>query len=108
MNEARRHARHKIEARADIIGTHAWVGLSLRDISVGGCCVERPLDQDLGQRLDMVVSFPELDTHLALTGTIAHQAPTITGIRFELSNEDQRWALRSCIRQCLEAEPQSA
>lgn len=102
MNDARRHARHKIEARADILGTHAWVGLGLRDISVGGCCVEVCMQQDHGRSVDLVVSFPELDTHLALRGVVVHHTPKVSGIRFELSNEDQRWALRNCIRQCLE------
>lgn len=102
MNDARRHARHKIEARADVLGTQAWVGLTLRDISVGGCCVQTRLEQDEGNRVEMVVSFPELDTHLALSGVVVHLNPLQSGIRFELANEDQRWALRNCIRQCLE------
>lgn len=104
MNDARQHARHKIEVRADVLGRHAWVGLALRDISVGGCCVQFALQEEPGARLELLVSFPSLDTHLSVEGVVVHQGEQQSGIRFELANEDQRWALRSCIRQCLEAE----
>lgn len=109
MNQdARRHARHQIEARADVLGTQAFVGLLLRDISVGGCCVQVPLTADKGQRIDLVVSFPTLDAHLSLVGTVIHVNAQRSGIRFELSSEDQRWALRNSIRQCLESAGEAA
>lgn len=101
-DDARQHARHKIEAHADLIGQHAWVGLKLSDISVGGCRVEYALREPVGAKVTMVVSFPNLDTHLSLAGQVVHRSRRHCGIRFELANEDQRWALRNCIRQTLE------
>lgn len=109
MNQdARRHARHQIEARADVLGTEAFAGLLLRDISVDGCCVQVPLHQDQGRQIDLVVSFPSLDTHLSLSGTVIYTNAQNSGIRFELASEDQRWALRNSIRQCLESAGESA
>lgn len=105
-NEARKHPRHQIEARADILGQEIAQARTIQDISVDGCRIDRGVLEASGGVVDLVISFPALDTHLAVRGEIMHKSEDSTGIRFRLANEDQRWALRKCIRESL--EPQGA
>lgn len=100
--ESRQYPRHHIDARADILGQEIAQARVIQDISVDGCRIDRDLKEASGKVVDLVISFPALDTHLAVRGEIMHKSEASTGIRFRLANEDQRWALRKCIRESLE------
>ena len=97
--EARLHPRLRINARADIIGDEVILARPLADLSLGGCRFEGRGWEQPDTRVQLVLTFPTLGTHLPLTGVVVRSTERDMGVRFDGLSDEQKWALRKHIRE---------
>lgn len=96
--ESRLHPRLRTAARADVLGREVVLGVSVGDISLGGCRFEGRAWEANGSDVQLLVTFEGTGSSLQLSGTVVRSGERDMGIRFAGLSEDQKWALRKALR----------
>ena len=93
----RKHPRYEVDAYVDFTGREVLLYHGIRNISLGGICIETPTVEPIGTLVDVLVSFPELGNEMALKGEVVWanvQPPQDVGIRWIEMTDQQRDQLR--------------
>jgi len=93
----REHPRYEVDAYVDFTGHEVLLFHGIRNISLGGICIQTPTIEPIGTRVDVVVSFPDLGREMALEGEVVWanlQPPQDVGIRWIGMTDEQRDQLR--------------
>ena len=91
----RRSQEERIEADVvvDYHGTHVVLYHTVRNLSLGGVCIESPSLEPIGKTVSLSLNFPDLDRTLDVRGEavgVNEEPPQDMGIRFiELSESDK-------------------
>lgn len=108
--EKREHPRYEVNAVVGI-GDQAGQRHKVRNISLGGISIESPEVQEVGEELQLVIRFPDLDgAELQVRGKVVwvnREPPTDMGIRFVDLDEARRETLREFLRRVVVAEVKS-
>lgn len=95
--EQRKSPRIQTNALVDVAGSDVLLFHKVRDISMGGVCIECPTLEEVGTEVDLCINFPDLDEVIETRGVVvwAHEEPRRgMAIRFVDLNEEQRAILR--------------
>ncbi len=95
--DQRRSPRIQTNALVDVAGTDVLLFHRIRDISMGGICIECPTLEEVGTEVDLCINFPDLDEVIETRGVVvwAHEEPWRgMAIRFAELSEEHRSILR--------------
>lgn len=95
--DQRRSPRIQTDAVVDVAGKDVLLFHRIRDISMGGICIECPTLEEVGTEVDLCINFPDLDEVIETKGVVvwAHEEPWRgMAIRFAELDEEQRSILR--------------
>ncbi len=107
--EQRKSPRIQTDALVDLAASNVLLFHRIRDISMGGICVDCPTLEEVGTEVDLCINFPDLDEVIETKGVVvwAHEEPRRgMAIRFVDLTEEQRSILRRYlgVRQSHEEE----
>lgn len=94
----REYPRYRVEAYVDFTGHEVLLYHGIRNISLGGICIQTPTVEPIGTRVDVLVTFPDLGREMALAGEVVWanlQPPKDVGIRWVDMTDEQRDELRA-------------
>ena len=92
--------RFEVEARVDYTGTEILLNRQIQNLSLGGLCIHTDALENLGTMVDLVISFPELDTSITARGEVVwvnSEAPRDMGVRFVDLDVERKDTLRKYI-----------
>jgi len=95
--EQRKSPRIQTDALVDVAGKDVLLFHRIRDISMGGLCIDSPTPEEVGTEVDLVVNFPDLDEVIETRGVVvwSHDEPRKgMAIKFLDLTEEQRSILR--------------
>ena len=98
--KTREFTRYEVNAYVDVTGHDVLLYHRIQNLSLGGICIHTGTVEPLGTIVDVVITFPELGTELALKGEVVWanvQHPKDVGIRWVEMSDDQREQLRSYV-----------
>ncbi len=94
--EHRRHPRLHVQACADILGDEIVLRAPLADLSQGGCRIARPVGDQPGQALTVVLELAgAAEPGLAVSAQLVRRSESAAAVRFVDLTPDQRRALRT-------------
>lgn len=67
----RRHPRYEIDAYADVTGREVLLYHRIRNVSLGGMCLESPPVGEVGSTVEVTLNFPQLRAEVSLEGQVA-------------------------------------
>ena len=95
--QPRAFPRLELNAYVDYTGSEVLLYHKVRNISLGGICIQSPAVEDVGMTVDLVVNFPDLDATIGIKGEVVwsnREPPMDMGIRFIDLDDDRRDTLR--------------
>jgi len=96
--KTRQHPRFEVRALVDMTGSDVLLAHRIRNISLGGLCLETPSVEEIGTTVDLVINFPDLDgASFATRGEVAwavREPPMEVGIRYVDLDDEKREILR--------------
>ena len=99
--QPRAHPRLVLNAYVDYTGpAEVMLFHKVRNISLGGICIQTEAVEDIGTVVDLVLNFPELDASLAVQGEVVwanREAPADMGIRYVDLDNERRDTLRKYL-----------
>jgi uncharacterized protein (TIGR02266 family) len=98
---SRREPRYRVAAFADVTGTdNVLLYHRIHDVSAGGLCFEAASAEDVGNKIDVLLSFPRAKAELPITGEVvwveADASPHV-GLRWVNLSEETRSKLQEYI-----------
>ncbi len=97
----RAHPRLVLNAYVDYTGpAEVLLFHKVRNISLGGICIQSEAVEDIGTVVDLVLNFPDLDATLALQGEVVwanRERPMDMGIRYLDLDNERRDTLRKYL-----------
>ena len=97
MEERRKSVRIETNALIDLVGTGVLMFHRIRDLSMGGVCIDTESLEPVGSEVDLVINFPDLDEVIETKGVVvwSHEEPSPgMAIRFETLKEEDKMVLR--------------
>lgn len=97
MEERRKSPRIETNALIDIAGTEVLMFHRIRDISMGGVCIETESLEPVGSEVELVINFPDLDEVIETKGVVvwSHEEPRPgMAIKFVDLTEEDKMVLR--------------
>lgn len=99
MAEARLHPRFRLRAFADVIGTEVLLGREVADISLGGLRFAGRGWEEPGNRLEIVLCFPDQGSATVhVSGEVVRAGERDMGIKFVELTDEQKWALKKHVK----------
>ena len=92
--------RLELNAYVDYTGSEVLLFHKVRNISLGGVCIQSPAIEDIGTIVDLVLNFPDLDTSVAVQGEVVwanRETPMDMGIRYVNLDGERKDALRKYL-----------
>jgi uncharacterized protein (TIGR02266 family) len=89
--------RFELNVYIDYTGSEVLLFHKVRNISLGGICIQSPSVEDVGTIVELVLNFPDLDASLAAQGEVVwanREAPMDMGIRYVDLDNERRDTLR--------------
>lgn len=89
--------RFELKAYVDYTGSEVLLYHKVRNISLGGICIQSEAVEDVGTLVDLVVNFPDLEATIGIRGDVVwanRNPPGDMGIRFIDLDDDRRDTLR--------------
>lgn len=83
---------------ADVIGDEVMLAHPLEDISLGGCRFAGPAWEPQGSEISLVLGFAG-GTVVSVAGVVVRANERDMGVRFHQVTDEQKWALRKCMRE---------
>lgn len=101
--EERRHGSGRIatDVIVDYRGTHIVLYHKVRNLSLGGICIEAPSVEEVGKTVSLSLNFPELHESIEVAGEVVwanQEPPCDMGIRFHGLTEEQATTIRAYIQ----------
>ena len=101
--EERRSTTNRIQTDVlvDYRGTHVVLYHRVRNLSIGGICIESPTVEPLGKIVSLSLNFPDLHQTIEVTGEVVwanEESPRDMGIRFMELDESQVQTIRAYIK----------
>ena len=99
-SEGRNHPRYEVEAYVDVSGADVLLYHRIQNVSLGGICIQTATMADVGSEVEVVISFPELGSQVALSDQVVwanREPPQDVGIRWLDLDETRRELLRRYI-----------
>lgn len=96
--EVRTHPRLRVNVTADVIGDEVMLAHPLEDISLGGCRFAGPAWEPQGSEISLVLGFAG-GTVVSVAGLVVRANERDMGVRFHQITDEQKWALRKCMRE---------
>ena len=101
--EERRNApnRIKTEVLVDYRGTHVVLYHRVRNLSLGGICIESPSVEPVGKPVTLSLNFPDLHKSIEVDGEVVwanEEAPRDMGIRFKNLTSEQSDTIKAYIQ----------
>jgi uncharacterized protein (TIGR02266 family) len=103
VGKQRQHPRYEVNAYVDVTGHDVLLYHRIRNLSLGGICIQTGSIEPVGTLVDVVITFPELKAELSLRGEVVWanlQHPMDMGIRWFEMTDDQRALLRDYVLRC--------
>ncbi len=100
MAKPREFARYEVNAYVDVTGHDVLLYHRIQNLSLGGICIHTGTVEPVGTVVDVLITFPELGSELALKGEVVWanlQHPKDVGIRWVEMSDDQREQLRRYV-----------
>jgi uncharacterized protein (TIGR02266 family) len=97
MEERRKSVRIETNAMIDVLGKEVLMFHRIRDLSMGGVCIETESLEPVGSEVDLVINFPDLDEIIETKGVVvwAHEEPRPgMAIKFVDLKEEDKMVLR--------------
>jgi hypothetical protein len=99
--KGRQHPRYEVHALVDMTGSEVLLAHKIRNLSLGGLCLETPSVEEVGTTVDLVINFPELDgASVAMRGEVVwavREEPMEMGIRYVDLDDGKREILMRFI-----------
>jgi len=99
--QPRAHPRLVLNAYVDYTGpAEVMLFHKVRNISLGGICIQTEALEDVGTIVELVLNFPELEASLAVQGEVVwanREAPMDMGIRYVDLDNERRDTLRKYL-----------
>lgn len=99
--QPRAHPRLVLNAYVDYTGAaEVMLFHKVRNISLGGICIQTEAVEDVGTIVELVLNFPELEASLAVQGEVVwanREAPMDMGIRYVDLDNERRDTLRKYL-----------
>lgn len=89
--------RLELNAYVDYTGSEVLLYHKIRNISLGGVCIQSAAVEEVGTTVDLVLNFPDLEATIGVRGEVAwanREPPMDMGIRFIDLDDDRRDTLR--------------
>ena len=97
----RKLPRYEVTALVDITSANDLLLLHrIKDLALGGLCIQTPSIEEVGTRVDLVINFPDGSEPLAIEGEVvrvSREPPEEMGIRFVALSEEARERLKRLI-----------
>jgi uncharacterized protein (TIGR02266 family) len=93
----RAHPRLELKVYVDYTGSEVLLYHKVRNISLGGICIQSMAVEEVGTTVDLVLNFPELEATIGIKGEVVwanREAPMDMGIRFVDLDDDRKDTLR--------------
>jgi hypothetical protein len=100
FSSPRAFPRLELNAYVDYTGSEVLLFHKVRNISLGGICIEGAAIEEVGTIVDLVLNFPDLDSSVALQGEVVwanREPPMDMGIRYVNLDGDRKDALRKYL-----------
>lgn len=100
-DERRIQPRYEVTAYVDYTGSEVLLYHRIENISLGGICIQSTSVEQVDTIVDLVVSFPDLGTSVALQGQVVWcntEEPMDMGIRYIDLDNERKEILRKHIR----------
>ncbi|HEY4188261.1 MAG TPA: PilZ domain-containing protein [Polyangia bacterium] len=101
VEQPRAHPRFVLNVYVDYTGaSEVLLFHKVRNISLGGLCLQSEAIEELGTIVELVLNFPDLDASLALQGEVVwanRERPMDMGIRYIELDAERRDTLRKYI-----------
>ena len=100
--EERRNRPNRIQTDVlvDYRGTHVVLYHRVRNLSIGGICIESPTVEPLGKVVSLSLNFPDLHQTIEVNGEVVwanEEPPRDMGIRFMDLDEKQMDTIKAYI-----------
>jgi uncharacterized protein (TIGR02266 family) len=92
--------RLELNVYVDYTGSEVLLFHKVRNISLGGICIQSASVEDVGTMVELVLNFPDLDASLAVQGEVVwanREAPMDMGIRYVDLDNERRDTLRKYL-----------
>jgi uncharacterized protein (TIGR02266 family) len=89
--------RLELRAYVDYTGSEVLLFHRIKNISLGGICIQSSAVEDVGTMVDLVLNFPDLDATIAVKGEVVWsngEPPMDMGIRYTDLDDDRKDTLR--------------
>lgn len=100
-DDRRDSPRFEVTAYVDYSGSEVLLYHQIENISLGGCCIQTTMLEELGTHVDLVINFPDLDDKcVSLRAEVVWanpQDPMDMGLRFVDLDEERRKVLREYV-----------
>jgi len=97
----RAHPRYEVKAYVDVTGRDdVLLYHRIQNLSLGGICIQTQALERVGQRVDVVINFPDLDEQVEIAGEVVwanHEPPEDVGIRWLDLDEQRKGLLREYL-----------
>ncbi|HEX2658745.1 MAG TPA: PilZ domain-containing protein [Polyangia bacterium] len=100
FSSPRAFPRLELNAYVDYTGSEVLLFHKVRNISLGGVCIQSAAIEEVGTIVDLVLNFPDLDSSVALQGEVVwanREPPMDMGIRYVNLDADRKDALRKYL-----------
>ncbi len=100
MGKPREYPRYEVNAYVDVTGHNVLLYHRIRNLSLGGICIETGSIEPIGTIVDVVITFPDLGSELSLRGEVVWanlQHPKDMGIRWFEMTDQERDQLREYV-----------
>jgi uncharacterized protein (TIGR02266 family) len=92
--------RLELNVYVDYTGSEVLLFHKVRNISLGGICIQSASVEDVGTMVELVLNFPDLDASLAVQGEVVwanREPPMDMGIRYVDLDNERRDTLRKYL-----------
>ena len=97
---ARAFPRYEVQAYVDVAAADVLLYHRIQNISIGGICIQTKAIEEVGQRVDVVLNFPDLGEHMEVKGQVVwtnREPPQDVGIRWVGLDEPRKQLLSRYI-----------
>ena len=99
-SEHRVHPRYEVAAYVDITASDVLFYHRIQNLSLGGVCIQTDVIAEVGERVEVVINFPDLGEQIDVRGQVVwanREPPKDVGIRWVELDETRRDLLKKFI-----------
>jgi len=100
MSELRKYKRIETDALLDYTGKDVLLYHCIKNLSLGGICINTPDIEEIGSEVILLINFPDLGKSVEVKGVVVwanHEPPKDMGIRFVDLAEEGKDVLKTYL-----------